>query len=52
MGDWYAIFLRDGNQIRVIHKVISKDGKTMHQTITGVDSDGKPYESLAVYEKQ
>lgn len=32
--------------------VISKDGKTRTQIITGTDSDGKPYKGTSVYEKQ
>src|ERR1700733_8988702 len=32
--------------------VVSKDGKTRTQTITGTDSDGKPYKGTSVYDKQ
>jgi hypothetical protein len=32
--------------------VISKDGKTMTQTTTGTDAEGKPTKSTTVYDKQ
>jgi hypothetical protein len=32
--------------------VVSKDGKTRTQTITGTDEDGKPYKGTSVYDKQ
>ena len=32
--------------------VISKDGKTMTQTVKGTNAEGKPYSAKAVYEKQ
>jgi hypothetical protein len=51
-GEWYATFLRDGIQRFVIHKVVSKDGKTLTQTTTGVAPDGKFFEQIEVYDKQ
>lgn len=34
------------------HKVISKDGKILRQTLRGVDDDGKPFEVLLVFNRQ
>jgi hypothetical protein len=51
-GEWYVTTMRNGKQISVRHKVISKDGKTMTQTYRGTDSEGKPFEQLEVYDKQ
>ena len=50
--EWYATYLHEGTQIMTRHKVISEDGKTLHQTLRGVDADGKPFEVLLVLEKQ
>jgi hypothetical protein len=51
-GDWYVTFLQNGKQRGVIHKVISKDGKTMTQPRKGVDAQGKPFEHIEVYDRQ
>jgi hypothetical protein len=51
-GEWYATFMMNGVQIQLIHKVVSKDGKTAHATITGIGLDGKPYEEILVGERQ
>jgi hypothetical protein len=51
-GEWYVTTMRDGKQISVRHKVISKDGKTMTQTYKGTDPEGKPFDQLEVYDKQ
>jgi hypothetical protein len=32
--------------------VISKDGKTMTQTATGTDAEGKPVSATTVFDKQ
>ncbi len=49
-GEWYATFLRDGKQFMVIHKAVSKDGKTMQQMRK--DAQGKSVERLVVFDKQ
>lgn len=49
-GNWYVTVMRDGKQVGMIHKVISKDGKTMTQTTKSTDAQGKLYEN--VYDKQ
>ena len=51
-GDWYATQIQDGKQTTVIHKVISKDRKTMHQTFKVVTEQGVPIEGIGVYDRQ
>ena len=51
-GEWYATYLRDGKQFQTRHKAISKDGKTMRQTLRGFDAQGKPFELLLVSDRQ
>jgi len=52
-GNWYVTgLLKDGRQFGVRHKTVSKDGKTLRQTITGMDQGGKAFEQLEVYERQ
>ena len=50
--EWYVTIMQNGKQTLTIHKVISEDGKTMRQTVTSVDSKGKPFEELRVFERQ
>lgn len=50
--EWYATYLFEGKQLMTRHKVISRDGKIMQQTLRGVDDRGKPFEVLLVLEKQ
>ena|SRR5579862_682276 len=51
-GDWYVTVLRDGKQAAVMHKTVSKDGRTMHYTIKGADQEGNPFEQLEVFDRQ
>jgi hypothetical protein len=51
-GNWYETIIAGGKQIAVRHKVISDDGKMMRQILRGVDSEGKPFEELEVYNRQ
>jgi hypothetical protein len=48
----YETVLKDGKQQQVNHVVISKDGKTTHETVKGKNAQGKPFEELRVFEKQ
>jgi hypothetical protein len=50
-GDWYVIYMRNGQQYLTMHKVVSKDGKTMRQTMKGL-AQGKPYEQVQVFDRQ
>ena len=51
-GEWLVITMRDGRQVGTRRKVISKDGKTMRQTVTSFAPDGKPIEQVEVYDRQ
>jgi len=52
-GNWYVTLLRDGEQVMVMHKTFSKDGKTMQQTRTIRDPQGKFIEiAILVFDKQ
>jgi hypothetical protein len=51
-GNWYVTILQKGKQVRLIHKIFSKDGKTMTQTLTGADAQGKPFEQVQVFDRQ
>jgi hypothetical protein len=39
-GEWFVTYMRNGKQYLVMHKLISKDGKTMRRTIKGLDAHG------------
>jgi hypothetical protein len=43
--------MKDGKQIARYHKIVSKDGKTMRQTLTG-DKGGNPISIMKVLERQ
>jgi len=50
--EWLVTYLRDGKQVLTRHKKISKDGKTLRQTLKGFNDEGKPFEVLLVFDKQ
>ena len=51
-GNWYLTVMQEGKQVSLNHGVISKDGKTMTMTTKGTDAQGKPSESLGVFDRQ
>jgi hypothetical protein len=51
-GEWLVITMRDGRQVGTRRKVISKDGKTMRQTVRTFAADGQPIEQVEVYDRQ
>lgn len=51
-GDWCATQMQDGKQTTVIHKVVSKDRKTMQQTFKVVPEQGVPIEGVGLYDRQ
>ena len=51
-GEWYAIWYLDGKQVQFIHKVISKDGKTMYQTFNRIDPQGQNIVIQSVFDRQ
>ncbi len=50
-GHWCVCITQDGKQIARYHKIVSKDGKTMRQTLIGT-KDGKPIHIMKVLERQ
>ena len=51
-GDWYVTALQNSKQFGVRRKIVSKNGKTMRQTLAGADPEGKPFEQVEVYDRQ
>jgi hypothetical protein len=51
-GEWYMIRLKDGMQIGFLHKMVSKDGKTMTQRSRFRSARGEMIEQLLVYDRQ
>ena len=51
-GHWCVCIMRNGIQTARYHKVVSKDGKTMKQTLTGMDREGRPVNIIKVLERQ
>jgi hypothetical protein len=51
-GHWIVSITQDGRQIALYHKIVSKDGKTMRQTWTGIDKAGKPLHMIKLFERQ
>ena len=51
-GEWRMTGMQNGKQTITRHKVISKDGKSMRQTITNADAQGKTTEALYVFDRQ
>ena len=52
LDEWYVTGILDGKQDVIRHKKVSKDGKTLNQTIRSTDDQGKPFELLLVLDKQ
>ncbi|MEJ2247151.1 MAG: hypothetical protein P8Y80_13900 [Acidobacteriota bacterium] len=50
--EWFATFFRDGEQFMVIHKIVSKEGNTMHQRFKMITEQGKVSEWVQVYDRQ
>ena len=43
---------KNGRQVAMYNKIISKDGNTLTQTLTVIEKDGKPMNVKKVFEKQ
>ena len=50
-GHWCVNIMKDGKQIARYHKIVSEDGKTMRQTLTG-SRDGNPVNIIKVLERE
>lgn len=51
-GEWFVTYMKDGKQYLTMHKLISPDGKTMRQTIKGLDPQGHPAEQIQELRQQ
>jgi len=51
-GEWVLTRMRDGKQYNTVHKIISKDGKTMRQTRRGTSLQGTPVDRVSVFDRQ
>jgi hypothetical protein len=47
-----STFMKGGKEIRQIHGVVSKDGKTLRVTLKGTDAQGKQAAGVLLFEKQ
>jgi hypothetical protein len=47
--DWRI--MRNGKVIATAHDAVSEDGKTMRMTTKGTDGQGKPYETVEVFDR-
>jgi len=45
-------FTKDGKVLRMEHDVISADGKTFRSVLKGTDDQGKPLETVRVFDRQ
>ncbi len=50
--NFYLTILQDGKQVLMYESKISKDGKTKRDRFKGIDSSGKTYEGVEVWDKQ
>ena len=51
-GHWYVPIMRDGRKVSMYHKKVSKDRKTLTQTLKGLGRDGNPVDILMVWDRQ
>jgi hypothetical protein len=51
-GHWLVSITQNGRQIAMYQKIVSKDGKTMRQTWTGIDKEGNPVHIIKMFERQ
>ena len=52
-GRWLVTYLlADGSQQLTLEKVVSMDGRTMHQTWRGFSEEGQPFEVHALFDRQ
>jgi hypothetical protein len=50
--EWLVTYLADGTQFMTMRKVISADGRTMRQHVSGVVPGGRPWDGQLVFERQ
>jgi hypothetical protein len=49
---FYLTILQNGKQVLMYHSTISKDGKTKRDQFKGMDTNGKAYEGVEVWDRQ
>jgi hypothetical protein len=47
-----SMTMKDGKVLETTRGVVSADGKTMRLSVKGTDGQGKPFESVQVFDKQ
>ena len=51
-GHWYVAIMQDGRKMAMYHKMVSKDGKTLTQTLIGADTEGNPLDIMMIFDRQ
>ncbi len=51
-GHWYVSIMVNGRKVAMYHKKVSKDGKTLTQTLVGTNAEGESGDEMRVYERQ
>jgi len=51
-GEWRVTYLANGIQFLTMHKVVTPDGKTMTQTVSGETPQGARFEGVLVFDRQ
>ena len=51
-GEWFIAIIRDGKQTMLMHRIVSKDGKSLRQTTTSTDPTGKLQKQISVLDRE
>jgi hypothetical protein len=51
-GEWRVTYLANGVQFLTMQKVVSPDGMSMRQIVTGLSPQGASFEGVLVFERQ
>ena len=51
-GHYYLTITANGRQVNLYHFIVSKDGKSMKGTLTGLDKEGNPQNITWFFEKK
>jgi hypothetical protein len=51
-GDWFISTIVNGRNVLMRHMMVSKDGKTLTETIKDINREGKPVERIMVSDRQ
>ena len=50
-GDWYIAVMKNGRKMQLRHITVSKDGKTLIETIQGLNNEGIPIDMRVVSDR-